>query len=118
MNQLRLPRRDVGWMMVDHQPPRFVQPRLKGEVADPGDALSQFTAFPTLVMMRLQPDIGFKQAMRQPLQEQSTHETIEVAFMRQNDFRLGEIVHRAKLLESGKLNSENQLRHGDHRKRT
>jgi hypothetical protein len=91
VDQLGLFGLNFGGVMIDRQPAGFVQARLEREVGDPADSLPQIAVFPTLVMIGLEADDGSEETLGQALEKQSTHETVEVAFVRQYDFWLGEV---------------------------
>jgi len=47
-------------------------------------------------MIRFQAHVAAKELLREPLQKESRHETVQIAFVRKNNFWSGQIVHRRK----------------------
>jgi hypothetical protein len=93
MDELRLFRLQLGGVMVNNHPIGPVQSRFETQVTDPGGVFPRFTLAPGMIMVRLQGDFGIKQSAGQPLQQHSRHQTVEVAFMSQDDFGFGQRDH-------------------------
>ena len=67
VNERRLSGLEFGGVMIDDQPVRLVQTRLKTQVADPRGGLSRFALSPGVVMIGFDRNIRAVQFFRQPL---------------------------------------------------
>ena len=90
-------RRGLGDVMVNDHPFRFVHARFKGEIRDPRGLFAQIALFPIIIMIRLQRNRLVEYFFGQLLQQQAGDQTIQIAFVGENDFRFGQQHHAAIL---------------------
>ena len=97
MHQLCVLRLKLRGVMIDDHPVRPIQSRLEAQVRHPRGRLPQIPLPPRVVVMRLQPDIHIKELPREPLQQNTGDQTIEIALMREDDLRFGQRNHERSL---------------------
>ena len=97
MDEQRAFRFRFGDVMVNHHPVRLVHARLEGEIRDPGGFFTQVALLPVIVMKRLQPHVCAEEMFGQPLQQRAGEKTVQVAFVGDDDFRLGQREHGGRL---------------------
>ena len=95
--QMRIFRRDLGDVMIHDQPVLFVHARLEREIRHPRRALAQVALLPEIIVIRLQRNLFAVNLLRQPLEQQAGDESVEVALVGDNDFRLGQRQHGGNL---------------------
>src|SRR5665213_2056460 len=86
--------------MVNDGPARLVEPQLESEVRHPPGFLAQIALLPVIVMVGLQRNLRVEKLFGQPLQQRAGDESVEVAFMRQDDFRFGQLLHGGRITKS------------------
>ncbi len=92
----------ISDMMVNDDPVLLVQARLKGEVRDPGGLFAQVALFPEIVVIGLQRNGLAEKLFGQPLQQHARQQTVQVAFVRDDHFRLGQRRHGGgRLIQAG-----------------
>ena len=89
----------VGGMMVNDDPVRLVHARFKGEIGDPAGLFTQFTLFPVVIVVRFQRHILAEKLFGEPLQQGAGNEPIQVAFVRDDDFRLWQLRHVVRIMK-------------------
>jgi hypothetical protein len=87
--------------MIHDQPVHFIEARFKGEIRDPRGAFAEFALFPEIVMVGLQRHRLAVEMFRQPLQQQAGDQTVEIAFVGENNLRLGQSEHESQINSIG-----------------
>ena len=100
--QVRVFGDDLGDVMIHDEPVHFIEARFKGEIRDPRGAFAEFALFPEIVMVGLQRHRLAVELFRQPLQQQAGDQAVEVAFMGENNLRLGQRQHEAQTNSIGR----------------
>src|ERR1035437_3256352 len=94
--QMRVFRGDLGDVMIHDEPVHFIEARFKGEIRDPRGAFAEFALFPEIVMVGPRRPRLAVEMLGEPLQQQAGDQTVEVAFVGENNLRLGQRQHGAQ----------------------
>src|SRR5664280_2034286 len=92
---------DLGDVVIHHEPVHFIEARFKGEIRDPRGAFAEFALFPEIVMVGLQRHRLAVELFGEPLQQQAGDQTVEVAFVGENNLRLGQSEHESQINSIG-----------------
>ena len=94
VDEMRLLGGRVGGVVIDDDPLRAIHAWLEGEVAHPRGALAELPLLPCVVMVRLHLHVGVEHLARETAQQEAGKQPVEIAFVREDNFRLWECCHR------------------------
>src|SRR5688572_32091208 len=88
-------------MMIDDQPVGPVQPRLKGQIANPCRRFARFALAPRMIMVSFQRHLHVEEFLRQALEQNPGHQSVQIALVREDDLRSEE--HTSELQSQSNL---------------
>ncbi|MCD6052411.1 MAG: hypothetical protein K0Q55_3829 [Verrucomicrobia bacterium] len=82
--------RGIGDVMVQDEPVGLVEARFEGEIADPSGLFRHAALFPEVVVMGFEFDFGAVEVFRQTTEDQAGGESVQIAFMSQDNVGFGQ----------------------------
>src|SRR5204863_2691850 len=78
------------YVMVDYDPIGPIKPLLEGQIRYPPGSFPQFPLTPIIKITGLESHFTAEQLSRKPLQQNSGHQTVEIALVGDDHFWLGQ----------------------------